>query len=213
MGFYDRHVLPRLMNLAMRSSFLEAHRQRLVRQARGGVLELGFGSGVNFPYYDPLRVTRLYALEPDEGMLKQALEPLAQAPFPVEVLKVGAECIPLPDHSVDTVLSTWTLCTIPHVETALAEVRRVLKPEGQFLFQEHGLSPEPGVARWQHRLTPLWSRCAGGCHLDREPETLLSASGFALTDLQKSYIGPVKLMTYMYEGRARPTSRVNRTSS
>lgn len=213
MNWYNRHVLPRLMNLAMRSSFLEAHRQRLAHQARGVVLELGFGSGVNLAYYDTAQVTRLYALEPDDEMLKQAHEPLARASFPVEVLRVGAECIPLADHSVDTVLSTWTLCTIPRVETALAEVHRVLKPEGQFLFQEHGLSPEPGVARWQHRLTPLWSRCAGGCHLDREPETLLSASGFTLTDLEKRYIGPVKLMTYMYEGRACPTSRVNRTDS
>lgn len=202
MRIYHRYVLPRLMHLVMGSHLLEAYRQRLASQAQGTVLELGFGSGLNLPYYDPCRVTQLLALEPEEGMLELAQQRSAQSAFPVEVLQAGAERIPLPARSVDTVLCTWTLCTIPNVEQALAEVRRVLRPGGQFLFTEHGLSPEPQVARRQHRLTPLWKRCAGGCHLNREPDALLKEAGFEIVATRKGYLGALKSMTYMTEGRA-----------
>lgn len=204
MSLYSRHLLPRLMNLSMGMQILEPHRKRAAAKARGRVLELGFGSGVNLRYYDASQVSRLYALEPDAAMLELAQKRIARAAFPVEVLETGAESIPLPDHSVDTVLSTWTLCTIPDVETALAEVRRVLRPEGTFVFVEHGLSPEANVARWQHRLTPCWRRCAGGCHLDRQADSLVRAAGFALEDLETGYLGRPKTMTFMYEGRAQP---------
>ena len=135
-------------------------------------------------------------------MLELAQQRSANAGFPVEVLQAGAERIPLPDQSIDTVLCTWTLCTVPNVKQALAEAHRVLKPGGQFLFTEHGLSPEPQVARRQHRLTPLWKRCAGGCHLNREADVLLKDAGFDVTHIIKNYLGPLKTMTYMYEGRA-----------
>ena len=202
MGLYNRHVLPRLMHLAMRTHLLEAYRQRLASQAQGIVLELGFGSGLNLPYYDVAKVQRLYALEPEEGMLELARARIAKASFQIEVLQAGAERIPLPDQSVDTVLCTWTLCTIPDIKQALVEARRVLKPGGQFLFTEHGLSAESRVARWQHRMTPLWKRCAGGCHLNREADVLLQSAGFDVISVAKDYLGPLKIMTYMYEGRA-----------
>jgi ubiquinone/menaquinone biosynthesis C-methylase UbiE len=203
-GFYDRYLLPRLTHLTMRSALLEDYRRRTASQAYGVVLELGFGSGLNLPFYQPARVQRLYALEPHEGMLTLARPRIAQAPFPVEVLQTGAEHIPLPDQSVDTALSTWTLCTIPLVEQAVREARRVLKPDGQFLFAEHGLSPEAPVARWQHRLTPAWRRCAGGCHLNRKADELLHDAGFQLQGVEAGYLGPLKIATYMYQGRARP---------
>jgi ubiquinone/menaquinone biosynthesis C-methylase UbiE len=206
-NFYNRYLLPHLTHMAMRSGLLDQYRQIQSAKAEGIVLELGFGSGLNLPFYNPERVRKLYALEPEESMLKLARKGIARAPFSVDVLEVGAEHIPLPDDSVDTVLSTWTLCTIPDVETALTEVRRVLKPQGRFLFSEHGLSPEPSVARWQHRLTPVWRRWAGGCHLDRKPSTLLQAAGFRLADVEEGYLGPLKLVTYMYTGSAVPAAR------
>jgi SAM-dependent methyltransferase len=204
MGPYERYLLPPLTHVTMRSRLFQDDRRRTVFRAYGVVLELGFGSGLNLPFYQPARVQRLYALEPQEGMLKLARRRIARAPFPVEVLRTGAERIPLPDQSVDTVLSTWTLCTIPAVEKALREARRVLKPGGQFLFAEHGLSPEPPVAVWQHRLTPLWRRCAGGCHLNRKADDLLRDAGFCLDEVEAGYMGPLKIATYMYRGRARP---------
>lgn len=204
MGLYDRHVLPKLMHLAMSLPQLHAYRQRTVGQAREVVLELGFGSGLNLPFYDAARVTRLVALEPAENLLTLAKGRISRAPFPVEVVQTGAERIPLADASVDTVLCTWTLCSIPAVEQALAEVRRVLKPDGRLLFVEHGLSPEPRVAHWQRRITPLWRHCAGGCHLDRKTDALVSAAGLRLANLRTGYMGPLKTLGYMYEGCAQP---------
>lgn len=210
MGLYDRYLLPRLTHVAMRSGLLQDYRRRTAPRAYGVVLELGFGSGLNLPFYDPARVQRLYALEPQEVMLKLARRRIARAPFPVEVLQTGAEHVPLPDQSVDTVLSTWTLCTIPSVEQALREARRLLRPTGQLLFAEHGLSPEPRVAGWQHRLTPLWRRCAGGCHLNRKADDLLRDAGFRLDEVETGYMGPLKIATYMYQGRARPPAFLSR---
>jgi ubiquinone/menaquinone biosynthesis C-methylase UbiE len=199
---YGRYVLPSLTHWAMRSPMFHKYRSRLASQASGVVLEIGFGSGLNLPFYDPARVAKLYALEPHEGMLKRARDAIAHAAFPVQVLQTGAEQVPLPDKSVDTVLSTWTLCSVSAPELALGEIRRVLRPSGQFLFIEHGLSPEPGVARWQHRLTPMWRRCAGGCHLNRQHDHLLHNAGFSLAARENGYAGPLRIATYMYQGRA-----------
>lgn len=202
MNLYSRYVLPHLMNLAMGARMLEEHRKRTVAQARGVTLELGFGSGVNLPFYHAKQVSRFYALEPDTAMLRLAQKRIAQAPFKVEVLQMGAEQIALPDNCVDTVLSTWTLCTIPNVKAALAEARRVLKPGGQFIFVEHGLAPDARVVRWQNKLNPYWQRCAGGCHLNRQTDVLLREAGFELKDLDTGYLGRPKAMTYMYQGCA-----------
>lgn len=207
MGFYSRHILPHLINLTMGAGMLKKYRQRTVAKARGSVLELGFGSGVNLPYYNPELIEKYYAVEPDGGLLKLAQKRINKAPFKVEVLQMGAEQIILPDDSIDTVLSTWTLCTIPDIEAALAQARRVLKPGGQLIFVEHGLAPETRVASWQQRLTPYWKRCAGGCHLDRQTDVLLLNAGFVLQDLATGYLGRPKTMTFMYEGAAKPPGK------
>lgn len=204
MNVYRRLVLPRLTDLAMGLPVLAEHRRRTVALARGTVLELGFGSGLNLPLYDPSQVTRLYALEPEAGMIALARKRLARVPFPVEVLQAGAERIPLPDASVDTVLTTWTLCTVPLVEQALLEARRVSRPGGRFVFVEHGLAPDAGVAAWQRRLTPVWRRCAGGCRLDRRADALLQAAGFRIEALSTGYARGPRVLTYMYRGIAAP---------
>lgn len=204
MDVYSRYILPRLIHLTMRMHTLERFRRPAAAQAHGTVLELGFGSGLNLGFYDPTRVRLIYALEPEPGMLKLAQERIAASAIPVEVLATGAERIPLPAAAVDTVLSTWTLCSIPDIRAALSEVRRVLKPDGLFVFAEHGLAPEPSVARWQHRLTPYWRRCAGGCHLDRSHGDLLREAGFELEHCTTGYLGFPKPMTFMYTGRAVP---------
>ncbi|RFA29016.1 SAM-dependent methyltransferase [Alkalilimnicola ehrlichii] len=203
MQVYNRYLLPYLTHFAMRMPMLDAYRREVVRQARGNVLELGAGSGLNLALYEPRLVSRVYALEPEPGMIRLARTRLTEAAVPVEILPVGAEAIPLPDCSIDTVLSTWTLCTIPDIKAALSQARRVLKPNGQFLFVEHGLSNDNAVARWQHRLTPFWSRCAGGCQLDRPHANLLRQAGFVIDRLETGYIGRLKPMTYTYRGQAR----------
>ena len=199
---YGRYLLPRLTHVAMRAPLLHGFRRRAASRARGVVLELGFGSGLNLPHYDPAGVQRLIALEPDPGLLRIARPRIAAAPFPVQVLLAGAEAIPLPDDSVDTVLCTWTLCSIPRIAQALAESRRVLRADGCFVFAEHGLSPEPRVAGLQRRLAPLWSRCAGGCRLDRSADRLLAAAGFELDEVSARSLGRPKILTWMLEGAA-----------
>lgn len=199
---YDRWLLPGLTHLAMSAPPLARHRRRVIRPARGTVLELGFGSGLNLPHYDAARIERLYALEPDARIARLARARIARAPFPVQMLQAGAESIPLPDASVDTITCTWTLCTVPAVEQALAESRRVLRAGGRLLFVEHGLSPQPRMARWQRALSPAWGRCAGGCRLDRRTDALLRAAGFRIEALHAGYLGLPTVLTYLYEGRA-----------
>ena len=145
------------------------------------------------------------ALEPDASLMGMARRKLVESAVPTEFLEASAEQIPLDDGSIDTVVSTWTMCSIPDIRRALQEMRRVLKPGGRLLFVEHGLAPEPGVQNWQNRLDPLWVHVSGGCHLNRPIETLIKGAGFELNRLQTGYMttGP-KLMTFMYEGDARP---------
>lgn len=202
MKVYDQCVLPCLIHSVMNSRRLDAYRRRLAIQAKGVTLEIGFGSGRNLPFYIPDQVERLYALEPDANMLKLGQKDVSHAPFPIEILHCTAEHIPLPDRSIDTALCSWTLCSVPDIRMALHEIRRVLKPDGYFAFCEHGLASDPGVARWQQKLTPMWSRFVGGCHLDRSIDELLRDSGFRIARLENSYQSMVKPMSYMYEGLA-----------
>lgn len=201
MSLYDRVVLPRLTHLVMRSSRLAEYRARLLAQAEGEVLEIGIGSGLNLPFYGAA-VRRVVGVDPSPGLARLAERAIARAPMPVELLPVSAEALPLADASIDTAVSTWTLCSIPDPLRALREVRRVLKPGGRLLFVEHGLAPDAGVARWQHRLTPYWRVCAGGCHLDRPVAALVEEAGFALCDLEVGYMPGPRVLTYLYEGRA-----------
>ena len=203
MSFYQHHVLPRLLHLAMQQKQLVPFRQRVIGAAEGRVLEVGIGSGLNLPLYGP-SVRSVIGLEPSPELLRMARERAATAPVPVELLEASAETVPLDDASIDTVVTTWTLCTIPDAPRALSEMRRVLKPGGALLFVEHGRAPEPGVARWQDRLDPLWSRLAGGCHLNRKIDDLISGSGFRIDALTNARLPGPRTHSFLYEGRARP---------
>ncbi|HHI81479.1 MAG TPA: class I SAM-dependent methyltransferase [Planctomycetes bacterium] len=205
MGIYGEHILPHLIHLVCGSKSFGRQRKKVVPQARGRVLEVGMGSGHNLPFYDPQKVTRLFALEPSRGMRKKARRALSEAPVPVEVLDLPGEEIPLPDHSVDTVILTYTLCTIPDWRQALTQMRRVLAPGGTLLFAEHGRSPDPRVARLQTRLQPIWGPISGGCHLGRDIPKLLNEGGFCLQTLETGYElkGP-RFASYQYLGSARP---------
>jgi ubiquinone/menaquinone biosynthesis C-methylase UbiE len=204
MGLYQRLVVPRLIEFSMRQPQMQNYRRGLVPDARGRVLEVGVGSGMNLPFYAP-GVQEVVGVDPSEELLAMARKRAAAASAPVTLTRGSAMSMPLDDASFDTVVMTWTLCSIPDPSAALREMRRVLKPGGALLFIEHGLSPEPNVARWQHRLTPLWRRFAGGCHLDRKIDDLLRGAGFDLPDLRNEYAEGPRPMTYMYEGRAVPS--------
>jgi ubiquinone/menaquinone biosynthesis C-methylase UbiE len=204
MSFYQRHVLPYLLHLAMRQKQLVPFRQRVIGAAEGRVLEIGIGSGLNLPLYGP-NVRSVVGLEPSPELMRMARERGRAASTSIEFLEASAEAIPLGGGSVDAVVTTWTLCTIPDATGALTEMRRVLKPDGALLFVEHGRAPEPGVARWQDRLDPLWSRIAGGCHLNRKIDDLISASGFRIDALRNARLPGPRTHTFLYEGRARPS--------
>ena len=201
MSFYNDRVLPRLLNLAMRHKDLAAFRRRLVPAAAGRVLEVGIGSGLNLPFYGPGAV-EVVGLDPSAPLLRMAGEQAARSGGRVKLLEGSAEAIPLEDAGFDTVLTTWTLCSVGDAGAALAEIRRVLKPTGHLLFVEHGSAPDAGVARWQDRLTPLWKPIAGGCHLNRPMAALIRDAGFGLTDIHAGYMAGPKPFTFMYEGRA-----------
>jgi ubiquinone/menaquinone biosynthesis C-methylase UbiE len=201
MGFYSDIILPRLCNFAMRNRQLVPFRERVIGAAEGRVLEIGVGSGLNLPFYRP-PVREVLALEPAPRLVSMARS--ASHSMPVNFLEASAEAIPLDEHSVDTVVTTWTLCTIPQAATALAEMRRVLRPGGKLLFVEHGLAPDEGVRRWQDRLTPAWRRFSGGCHLNRPIRSMIEGAGFRIERIDTGYIPGPKPMTFMYEGSARP---------
>jgi ubiquinone/menaquinone biosynthesis C-methylase UbiE len=194
-------VLPWLIDRAMRQKMLQPYRARVVGAAQGRVLEIGVGSGLNLPLYGPA-ANAVVAVEPSPPLLQRARRHPAQVP--IELVEGSAETLPLDDRSVDTVVTTWTLCTIPDPIRALTEARRVLRPGGALLFVEHGKAPEPGVARWQDRLDPLWSRIAGGCHLNRPIDVLIRSAGFRLDRLETSRVPGPRTHTFLYEGRALP---------
>jgi ubiquinone/menaquinone biosynthesis C-methylase UbiE len=198
-GFYDQHVLPYVLDLAMRSKEIAPFRERVIAQAEGRVLEVGAGSGLNLPLYGE-RVTEVIALDPHPKLLSMLRK--QSGTIPLRILQASADAIPLDRCCVDTVVTTWTLCSIPNVEKALQEMHRVLKPGGHLLYVEHGLAPDVSVQRWQHRLTPLWRRLAGGCHLDRPMEKLIRSAGFEGNVMTARYITGPRPLTYFYEGRA-----------
>ena len=204
MGWWSETVLPRVVDRLCGHEQIAALRSEVVPQARGTVLEVGFGTGLNLRFYDPARVERLLALEPAEEMFARSRR-RAPAPFPVERLALEGERIPLAPESVDTVVVTFTLCSIPDVDRALAGMRRVLRPEGRLLFLEHGAAPDPRVRRWQERVNPLWRRVFGGCRLDREVPALLHAADFAIESLcEDAMPGAPAIAGYTYRGVARP---------
>jgi ubiquinone/menaquinone biosynthesis C-methylase UbiE len=202
MSLYERCILPRLTHLSMRQKQLATYRTRALTRAQGQVLEIGIGSGLNLPFYGH-GVKRVLGIDPSPELIRLAEKAAGKANFPVEFLIQSAEEIPVEDDSIDTAVTTWTLCTIPDPVKALREVRRVLKPDGRLIFVEHGLAPEPNVVAWQNRLTPLWKRCAGGCHLNRRIGDLVQQGGFDIAELQTGYAKGPRPMAFMYDGRAR----------
>jgi len=183
----------------MRTGRLAPYRQRLLAQAEGRVLEIGIGSGLNLPFYSE-RTTEVVGLEPSPKLLAMACRQPTRVSL--TALPGSAEAIPLDDGSVDTVVTTWTLCSIPDVGCALGEMRRVLRAGGQLLFVEHGMAPDGNVHRWQRRLTPAWKRVAGGCHLDRPIRALVTDAGFQIARLDAAYMAGPRAMAFLYEGRA-----------
>lgn len=203
MGLYQRYLLPPLIDLAMRNPKIKGYREKLIPDARGRVLEFGAGSGLNLAFYG-VGVSELVALDPSEELLTLARKRSARARFSVEYLAASAEEIPLESGSIDTVVSAWTLCSVPDPLRALRDARRVLKPNGTLVFVEHGPAPDPGVQRWQHRLNPMWRLIAGGCNLDRRMAQLMCEAGFDVPDLANEYAEGPRPFTYMYYGHARP---------
>ncbi|MBW0146277.1 class I SAM-dependent methyltransferase [Marinobacter arenosus] len=203
MNFYEERILPHLIDWVCSNGQVMKLRSQVVPRARGVVLEVGMGSGINLEFYDPERVDLVYGLEPSEGMRRKAQDNLSRSAVNVEWLDLPGEKIPLENESVDTVLLTFTLCTIPDWRAALDQMMRVLKPEGELLFLEHGESPDTGTRTWQHRVTPAWKKVAGGCHLNRPISELIEAAGFQVTELENLYIPKTpRIAGYVYKGRA-----------
>jgi ubiquinone/menaquinone biosynthesis C-methylase UbiE len=202
MSWYEEKVLPRLINVACSSKPAHKQREKVVPRASGDVLEVGFGSGLNLAHYDQDKVRRIWGLEPSEGMRRLAEKPIANSGLDVELIDLPGEEIPLEDNSVDTVLITFTLCTIPEVATALDGMRRVLKPGGQLLFSEHGKAPDANVVKWQDRMNPVWKKVSGGCNMNRDIPALLGAAGLEIQDDNRMYVPGLKSLSYMYWGAA-----------
>lgn len=203
MGFYEDRILPHLVNLTMRNRRLIPYRERVISAAEGRVLEIGIGSGLNLPLYSP-RVREIFGLDPAPRLLAMSRHAAGRLLLPVTFIEGSGETIPLDDRSIDTVVTTWTLCTIPAVIEAVHEMRRVLRPSGQLLFVEHGLAPDDNIRKWQDWLTPAWKRISGGCHLNRPIGTMVENAGFSITQLETGYMKGPKPMAFLYEGRAKP---------
>lgn len=201
MAFYREQALPRIINVLLANQEFAKLRRRVASGLSGDVLEVGFGSGLNVPYY-PDEVRRVLAVDPATAGRKLAAKRVAQSKVPVEYVGLDGQSLPVDTATVDHVLVTWTLCTIPAVENALAEMKRVLRPGGQLHFAEHGLAPDPKVARWQARLNPMQKWWGGGCNLNRPIDQLIADAGFQMTQLENFYAKGPRAFGYMYEGLA-----------
>jgi len=199
MNFYNKYILPKLINLVMSNVVVKKQRPDVVGQATGVVLEIGFGSGLNLPFYK--NITKLYAVDPSRELYNLAKERIKKVSFPIEYLQVSAEKIPLADNSIDSVISTWTFCSIPNPEIALREIFRILKPNGKFIFIEHGKSDKNFIAKIQKLITPIWKLFTGGCHMDREIDKLINNAGFEIQKLEK-FQQKFSFLTFLYKGIA-----------
>ena len=202
MNLYDQHVLPHLIDFACGMGAVMKTRAQIVPQAEGRVLEIGIGSGLNLSFYDPAKVSVIVGVDPSAAMQKLARQRAAQISIPVEMIALELGQIQAADASFDSIVCTFTLCTIPDAMAALQEMRRVLKPGGQFLFGEHGRAPDLKVRVWQDRLTPLWRPLAGGCHLNRDIPALLKAGGFRLREVHSRYLQGPRPLTWVWHGWA-----------
>ena len=208
MAFYKDRVYPHLVTMLGNPKPIREVRQRILPLAEGRILEIGVGPGVNFVHYDPAKVSKVYALEPNPGMIRMAEQQRRRTGLDVEFLDLPGERIPLGDGSVDTVVSTFTLCTIPGVVEAIRGIRRVLRPGGKFIFFEHGLSPDPRVRRWQRWSEPLFHLAFEGCHVTRDIPSLIRDGGFKIEQMDTAYLAPFpKSGSHCWWGTAIPESR------
>jgi|TARA_B110000977_G_scaffold113643_1_gene147042 ubiquinone/menaquinone biosynthesis C-methylase UbiE len=207
MSFYNKYILPSFLNCACGAKPILYQRGKVVPLAEGLVLEVGIGSGLNIPFYDAGKVSKVIGLDPSPELNEMAQKVVnktaAENGLDVEIILGSAEAMPFPDDHFDTVVITYTLCTIPNAEAANLEIRRVLKPDGKLVFCEHGLAPDAGVAKWQGRIDPLWGKIAGGCHLNRDIPALINSAGFAIQTLEQMYLPSTpKFAGYNYWGVA-----------
>ena len=204
MGFYDKYILPKFINCACGSKPINYQRDKLVPYAKGIVLDIGIGSGLNIPFYNKSNINHLYGLDPSPELLETAMKVAKTHELEIEFLECGAESIPLPDDSIDTIVITYTMCTIPDISLSNAEMLRVLKPNGKLLFCEHGLAPDERVAKWQKIINPVWNRIAGGCNLNRDIPKLIESSGLKISEIEEMYLpNTPKFAGYNYWGIAK----------
>jgi ubiquinone/menaquinone biosynthesis C-methylase UbiE len=205
-GFYTKYILPRIAHLVCSHKVVTQQREKVVPRARGRVLEIGIGSGLNLPFYDPENVRHVWGLDPNEDMW--SLAATGKFSFDVEYLQASAENIPLDDGSADSIVVTYSLCSVPETIDALKDMRRVLKPGGELLFCEHGAAPEQNVRCWQDRLTPIWRKAAGGCRLNLQIPALIEQGGFKIRALNTMYIQGMKFASFNYWGSAEPELKI-----
>ena len=204
MCFYDKYILPTFLNCACGTKPMQYQRKKIVPFAKGEVLEIGIGSGLNLPFYDLDQINKIWGLDPSEELNSMAEKVARDIDIDVDLIIGGAEEIPLPENSIDTILLTYTLCTIPKVKDSIKEIERVLKPSGSMLFCEHGLAPDEKVAKWQQRLNPYWKKIAGGCNLNRDIPKIIQDSSFKITKLETMYLPSTpKFAGFNYWGEVR----------
>ncbi len=203
MGLYSRHILPRCLDMACGIGPIDKQRAKIVPLAKGQVVEIGIGSGLNLAHYDSARISGVIGVDPDDHIWALSSERRAAVDFPVERIGLSGEAITLDDNCADTVVVTYSLCTIPDPVAALKEMRRVLRPDGEILFCEHGKAVDPKVSKWQNRIDPVWKKLSGGCHTGRDIPALFDQAGLEILDLNERYIPGPKILGYNYWGRAR----------
>ena len=203
MGLYNKYILPKFINCACGSKPINYQRDKLVPYAKGVVLDIGIGSGLNIPFYNKSNINHLYGLDPSPELLEIAKKVAKTNKLEIEFLECGAESIPLPNNSIDTIVITYTMCTIPDISLSSAEMLRVLKPNGRLLFCEHGLAPDERVAKWQKIINPVWNKIAGGCNLNRDIPKLIKSSGLKISEIEEMYLPSTpKFAGYNYWGVA-----------
>lgn len=200
---YEKYLLPKMLDCCCSTKPINYQRNKVVPHARGKILEIGIGSGINIPFYEKSQIEKLYGLDPSEELNHMALKVANKHNLDVEFLLSGAEEIPLPSNSIDTILITYTLCTIPDLNSSMNEMKRVLKDDGNFLFCEHGIAPDQNIVRWQNRINPVWGKFFGGCSINRDIPNIIQSSGFKLTKLNQMYLPSTpKIVGYNYWGHA-----------